>query len=132
MKQYFDGSIQNGRIKLKNPQIFNQLVASFKHGTEIRLTLGKPEKLRSENENRYYHAVPVKILAEHFGEFPKAMHHNLAWMFLKVQDLPYPKRRSTTTLTPAEFEDYTEKIRVWALTEHKIRIPLPNEFDLEL
>lgn len=132
MKQYFDGSIQNGRIKLKNPQIFNQLVASFKHGAEIRLTLDKKTNLRTENQNRYYWAVPVNILADHFGYFTDDMHEALRLMFLKKETKPFISIRSTTSLSTVEFEDYLEKIRTWAKVNHDVHIPLPNEIDFEI
>jgi len=130
MKQFFDGKVENGRIKLKNSTVFNRLVSSLKNGSEVRLTLSKLGKDRSNSQNRYYHGVVVAILGDHFGEFHDDMHENLAWLFLKVQDKPYPKRASTASLSTSEFEDYLEKVRMWALTEHEVRIPLPNEVDL--
>ena len=36
---------------------------------------------------------------------------------------------STTALNTKAFEQYTEQIRVWALTDLGIRLMLPNEYE---
>jgi hypothetical protein len=36
---------------------------------------------------------------------------------------------STTALNTKVFEEYTEQIRIWALTDLGIRLMLPNEYE---
>lgn len=131
MKQIFEGEIENGKIKLKHPDSFRTLIAALKNGTRVNFTVSRLFKDRSNNQNRYYWGVVIKMLGEHFGEFSDDMHENVAWMFLKVQDKPYPKRKSTASLSTAEFEDYLQQVRDWAMAEHEVRIPMPNEIDFD-
>ncbi len=88
---------------------------------------------RSVQENRYYWGVIVKILADEFGYFPEEMHDVLKRLFLQYEK---PNQitgeverfaRSTKDLTTEEAEEYYDKIRIWALSEYSILIPLPNE-----
>lgn len=91
----------------------------------------KPRKNRSLNQNNYYHGVVVKMIADELGyENPNDVHMELRRLFLKVSDKPLLKTRSTTTLTTSEMEDYLAKIRIWALSELNITIPLPNEVEM--
>lgn len=131
MTHNFEGTIKNGRVKLKHIDAFNNLVASFQEGSQVRISIGRFKHNRSENQNRYYWGVVVHILAEHLGYFPEEMHEALKLHFLKKEANPLPTVRSTTSLDTAEFEDYLEKVRMWAMTEHEVKIPMPNEMDFE-
>lgn len=88
---------------------------------------------RSNPENRYYWGVVIKILCSEFGYFQEEMHELLKRLFLgyeKANRITGEIERfckSTKELSTQEAEDFYEKIRVWALTEYSIYIPLPNE-----
>ena len=89
---------------------------------------------RSGNQNRYYWEVVVSILASELGYFKDEMHDILRRKFLGYTK-PNPTTgeeewfaKSTTTLNTQEMEEYLESIRVWAVRELDIYIPLPNEF----
>jgi hypothetical protein len=110
------------------------LYKTMKHlkGLQI-VTIKKHRKKRSSPENRYYWGVIIKVLGDEFGYLPDEMHQVLKRLFLTYEK---PNRatgeveffaRSTTDLTTEQAEDYYEKIRIWALSEHSILIPLPNE-----
>lgn len=131
MKLKFIGTIKDGRIKLKHADAFNRVVAGYKSGTEIDLVIDRHREARSDNQNRYYWGVLVKILADHLGYFPKDMHRALGHEFLFVDAKPIPFVRSTADMTTKEFEDYMEKVRTWAQVKYDVKIPLPNEVDFE-
>lgn len=57
------------------------------------------------------------------------MHEALKFKFLRVEKEGIESARSTTDLTTTEFEEYMNQIRIWALTELDVKIPLPNEVD---
>jgi hypothetical protein len=89
---------------------------------------------RSGNQNRYYWAVVVSVLASELGYFKDEMHDILRRKFLGYTK-PNPATgeeewfaKSTTTLNTQEMEEYLESIRVWAINALDIYIPLPNEF----
>lgn len=131
MKIKFVGTIKDGRIKLKHADVFNRIVAGYEPGTEVALTIDKNRGTRSENENKYYWAVVVKTLADHLGFFPEEMHDALKMKFLLKESKPIPTTRSTASLDTKEFEDFLEKVRMWASSELEVKIPLPNEVDFE-
>ena len=99
-----------------------------------KVTLQKIKDSRSLNQNKYYWAVVVSVLASEVGYFKDEMH-----MVLRRKFLGYTRTnpitgeqemfaKSTTDLNTQEMEEYLEAIRVWAISELDIYIPLPNEF----
>jgi len=97
------------------------------------IQIKKYRKTRSTQENRYYWKVIVGTLAMEFGYTEQEMHFELKRLFLSYQK-PNIKTgelmtfmRSTTDLDTMEAEVYYEQIRVWALAEFTIFLPLPNE-----
>ena len=87
--------------------------------------LRKQSKQRSIEQNKYYWAVVVKILAEHFGYMPEEMHGVLKFHFVRTLGCD-----SSTELSTYEFSiEFIEKIRTWAQTEFNVYIPAPGEFE---
>jgi hypothetical protein len=120
-----DFSSQQDKAKLFN--ILKSL--SGKHSISIE----KFRDGRSTNQNRYYWGIIVNGLASEFGYFRDEIHQLLRQKFLSYTR-ENPKTgttehfvRSTTDLTTEEMEEYLESIRVWALSEFSVYLPLPNE-----
>lgn len=130
MKRIYAGKVQGGRIQLKDVLLFNEAVARLE-GCEVQITLTKRYHDRSSNQNRYYWGVVIKILSDHFGYLDDEMHEAMKLMFLRKTKGPLETLISTTRLNTLEFEEYVEKIRIWAMTEQEIKIPLPGEVDLD-
>jgi hypothetical protein len=87
---------------------------------------------RSNQQNAYYWGVVVKMLSDYTGFTPDEMHEYLRGRFLKyIKPLPGGEmaeiRQSTTDLDTKEFELYLEQIRMFAVQDLDIQIPLPNE-----
>jgi len=88
---------------------------------------------RSGNQNRYYWGIIVNGLASEFGYFRDEIHQLLRQKFLGyTRQNPISGKteqfvRSTTDLNTEEMEEYLESIRVWALSEFSVYLPLPNE-----
>jgi len=88
-------------------------------------------------QNSYYWKCIVQGLAEELGYFPNEMHDALRAKFLSEYEMiscndnqiVINKIGSTTALNTKSFEQYTEQIRVWALTDLGIRLMLPNEYE---
>jgi hypothetical protein len=120
-----DFSSQQDKAKL-----FNVLKSlSGRHSISIE----KFRDGRSTNQNRYYWGIIVNGLASEFGYFRDEIHQLLRQKFLSyTRDNPRTGTtehfvRSTTDLTTDEMEEYLESIRVWALSEFSVYLPLPNE-----
>lgn len=99
---------------------------------EYTIEIKATSKKRSLAENNYYFGVVVKMLADHLGYFQDEMHEILKMQFDAKSDiLPNGKMviyaGTTTDYSVAEFEERLEKIRIWALTEFRLSIPMPHE-----
>jgi len=101
------------------------------------VSVKKQRNTRSNMQNSYYWKCIVQGLAEELGYFPNEMHDALRARFLSEYEMisindnqiAINKIGSTTALNTKSFEEYTEQIRVWALTDLGIRLMLPNEYE---
>ena len=101
------------------------------------VSVKKQRNTRSNMQNSYYWKCIVQGLAEELGYFPNEMHDALRAKFLSEYEMisfndnqiAINKIGSTTALNTKSFEEYTEQIRVWALTDLGIRLMLPNEYE---
>ncbi|BAQ93004.1 hypothetical protein [uncultured Mediterranean phage uvMED] len=91
---------------------------------------------RSMNQNKYYWKCIVQELAKELGYTVDEMHDALKikfsseWSQIEYKDklIPLHSVKSTTVMNTAEFEQYCEQIRIWALTDLSIRLRVPNEY----
>lgn len=100
-------------------------------GKEIEISIGKRKRDRSNQQNKFYWAVPVRILADSLGYDDLDMHYALRQKFLSRPDDAMNIPRSTTELSTVEFNDYIEQVQRWAAQDLGIVIPDPSEIDLE-
>jgi hypothetical protein len=121
----FKASIHEGKFVYEHPELLRQKIIKLE-GQEVWVSLVKKTKGRSDNQNRYYWGVVIKILGEHLGYFDYEIHDGLKSMFL-LEPALFPKVRSTTDLSTKEMEDYLAKIRTWSSTNLNVFIPEPNE-----
>ncbi len=96
----------------------------------------KPYKyIRSNEQNRYYWGVVVRLISEHTGFTDNEVHeilkhiHLVKRLFIKTnsKDDNVWITRSTRDLKTSEMEEYLSKCRMWASTELGVFIPEPNE-----
>jgi hypothetical protein len=104
-------------------------------GNDIEVIVRKPRTTRSMAFNRYFHAVPVPILAEYWGEdFESAKLLILGewggWHDTK-DGHRFPLKPSSSALTMEEFSQLVDWIPIWAAKEFNVIIPLPNESDTD-
>lgn len=86
---------------------------------------------RSIVQNSYYWGVVLKMISEETGYTPEELHEGFKNKFGYTGDFfGEPYKRSSTTYTTVEFEDYLLQIRVWAGEFLNMYIPLPNETSL--
>lgn len=102
-------------------------------GTMLEIRIRPHKKQRSTDQNAYWWAVPIAILAEHCGYEPEQMHYVLLGEWRGYIDGPQgqkvPRCASSSKLTTAEFTDLIEWVQRWAATELDVQIPAPNEWD---
>jgi hypothetical protein len=122
----FKGTVQRGRFFPYETEVYDIYLQSLE-GKECELNLSEWKKKRTEDSNRYYFGVVVKMIAEEMGETKDEAHAFLTTMFLKdyktVKEKQYVIVRSTTSLSTKEFSKYSEECKQWASMELGIFIP---------
>lgn len=128
MNPIYHGTVVKGKVSLDNPSYFNKNLEKFE-GKRIDVIVREYKSQRSNNQNNYYFGVVCQILGDYFGYTPEEMHDALKMKFLRKGAADLETVTSTTKLNTAQFEDYLENVRRWALLEYQITVPLPNEFE---
>ena len=92
---------------------------------------------RTNEQNRYYYGIVVKVLAEEIGYYAFEMHQLLLRMFAKIGEdedeygHKYDITESTSGMDTMRMEKYMNDIKVFFLTEFKILVPDIGEKDPE-
>jgi len=89
--------------------------------------VAKRKVKRSNNQNRYYHGIVIKMFSQEIGQIPEETHQDLAKHFLTYENNGKKYTKSTTQLNTVEFENYLEQCRQLASKHYGMYIPLPNE-----
>jgi azurin len=116
----------DGKLELDDKLRFRAAVTSLS-GQRVEVELHR--RKRSGAQNRFYHAVVVRTLADYTGYTTDEMHEALKAKFLAEDDMVLGLTRitSTTKLSTAQMTDYIERVRLWAHCELGCYIPAPNE-----
>jgi len=126
----FLGQVKKGDVVLDDPTGFKRHILSL-DGKKIQVIVRKYKTTRSNEQNKYYWGAVVRVLGDELGYMPEEIHEALKFKFLRKEG-KLETVRSTTSLTTTEFEMFLEKVRIWALTDFQITIPLPNEVEIDL
>jgi len=136
-KKVFTDTVVGGKV---------QGLGEFLHrlnGQKITITLEPYKKKRSGAQNRYYWSVVIGTVRQFINDYgndfsPDDVHEYLMehvggytqivpMMYKgKATDKMLTRRKSSTKLTTKEWDEYMQKIYVWA-SERNIYIPEPNE-----
>jgi len=128
MKPTFRIKINNGKVVFEDRYKFDEFLKGIEDKEKL-LIIDDIKKPRSENENRYYWGVVIKILADELGYLDKNdVHDAMRLRFLK-ENGKLETIRSTASLSTQEFEEYLSKIRIFASSELNIIIPEPNSVE---
>ena len=130
------GTVSGGKF---TPASRERFVSAFRQfeGKECEVIVQPVPKKRSNNQNAYMWGVVYSTLADWSGQDVNDIHDALCAMFAPPRVVKTKFTGSvvvqgrTSTMSTAEIEEYLTKIRVWALSEHGVNIPLPNEVDYE-
>jgi len=125
----FRAKISSGRMLYHNAETIQSYLRTIE-GKEVRVGINIITKTRTLNQNAYYFGVVIKILSDEFGYLDDEMHEELKRKFNPVASRLEKGKvigGSTRRMNTKEFEQYCEKIRIWAARDLNIMIPLPNE-----
>ena len=126
-------TIKNSKIVFHNRDLFNSELQQY-NNSDAYLIIKPYKSRRSDNQNRYYWGVVIKILAEELGYLSDEMHEILKYKFLAQKDVVLGDETltipdSSANLNTTEFEKYLAEIRMWASRDLDILIPQPNEVE---
>ena len=118
MRPTLGGTVSpDGELVLDKPRLYRRYLQTL-IGEKVVLILRRPSEIRSLNQNAYYHSVVVALLAQEWGTTDREAHELIKREF---------GVGSTAALEVGAFELLMERIRGWALTDHNVTIPAPNE-----
>jgi hypothetical protein len=107
----FRGKIENGKPKLYQKELFELYLGQFKENDEIKYTISKYSKARSNSQNSYLWGVVYNLLSNETGYTCDEIHDAMKYKFLTISAKPLMIVRSTASLSTVELEEYTENIR---------------------
>ena len=123
---------ESGTLVLTDRPRFDAYVRTLA-GKDVEVVVRRRKSQRSLQQNKYWFAVPVPILAEHCGYTKTQMHYALlgeCWGYtLGPTGQPIPVRPSSSELNTAEFAHMIDWCLTWAASELQVRIPEPNEVE---
>lgn len=129
------GMVRDGALVADDPELF-KMAFRCHEGRRVRVEVTRERKARSLNQNRYYWAVIVHLIAAAMGEDDPEVAHDA----LKLQcnseirlmgkgaerwEMRVPL--STADLDTAGFEAYCDRCRRFAAEFFNLYIPLPHE-----
>lgn len=142
----FTAQASGGRLYLENEAAFSNYLLGL-NGKTVEVVVKIPHKHRSRQEEKFYHGVVVRLIAEAMSAEDQEAHDLLRGMFLKYEErtpagIRYERTLSTTELSDQAYREYWEKCIRWAAQPTKISglaidsglglyIPYPNECDYE-
>jgi hypothetical protein len=121
----------NLELSFADVQKYKQHLMNLKSKNKpVSVIIKLQSKGRSDNQNAYYWAVVIGLIAENCGYRQswerEELHGELKRLFLPSHG-PLKISQSTGELNTVEFEEYLSKIRQWASEYLSLYIPLPNE-----
>ena len=130
----FEGKIKNGKLILREKKGFRIWLDGLE-GQEVQAIIRRPQRIRSQNENKYYWGIVVEMISNETGQDKETIHNVLKDLFLKerifLKNKEYEVIKSTAELTTIQFEEFLRQCRQWASMELGIYVPEPNEIEGE-
>lgn len=123
---------ESGALMLDEPAKFAETLRHVA-GQRVEVLLRKHRTNRSLAYNDYFHAVPVAILSEYWGEDVEAtklliLGEAFGWHDTK-DGHRFPMKPSSSALTNEEFSRLVDWLPTWAMQQFNVTIPLPNEVE---
>jgi hypothetical protein len=129
------GEVRDGKLVADDPELLKKAFRCHE-GKRVEFQVKRHRKVRSLNQNAYYWAVVVPLIADAMGEDDAETTHEVLKYECNYEmraigkggerrEIRYPL--STADLDTLAFEAYCERCRRFAAEFFSIYIPLPNE-----
>jgi hypothetical protein len=121
---------RQGRLRLEDRPAFDRELRHLANGP-VELTVARPRRRRSNDQNAWWWGVAVPLLADHCGYDRVSMHYALVTAcfgsrFDARLGVDIPNARSSK-LTTREFSELMEWVVTFAATELNLTVPLPED-----
>lgn len=137
MKFVFHGKTINGKPKISRRSELDEVLQSFE-GKDFTLTIEKKKKSRSNEQNRYLHALFTifrnelnalgnRFTMEQVKELCKAKFATVDMVNEATGEIIGQRIKGTSEMTTTELNEFIENIIEWAATMFHIVLPYPNE-----
>lgn len=137
---------KGGRLEILKKDEFARYMAAL-DGKELEVTAKPRAKDRSRQEEKYYHAVVVRMVADAMGTTDQEAHEFLKKLFLTEEEttskgIRFERTLSTTELSDSAYREFWGKCVQWAALPTlpgglnqssglELYIPFPNEADYD-
>lgn len=124
--------VKSGRCQFAETELdrVREFLARFE-GKVVEIRWAKPKSTRSLKQNAYYFGVVLTMISVETGNSVADLHEAYKTLFVtpkfvKIGSKEVQCPRTTTDLSPSEFNIYIEQVVAHAGQELGIVIPLPN------
>lgn len=139
MTPIFKAKIVRTHLCFLDIPAYIRYVSAFKPEQIVEVTIKKPARKRTLSQNNYLWGVCYKIIGDELGYDIEEIHEIMKQRFLKRQKdvdfkgkkITLEKTLSTTKLSTTQFNQYVDKVKMFASSELGIYIPDPNEINLD-
>ena len=130
MKPIFRGTVEQGRVKLNDPDRYKVYLAQLE-GKEVELTVKKHNPHRSNSANSYLFGVVYAVLSDYTGYDTEQMHDAMKEKFASRRTeggLLITER--TSRMDSARFTQYIDDVKRFAADELGLYIPEAGEVEV--
>lgn len=136
MKIEYPGRIIDGQLKITGRKHFDREISSVKD-CYVKVIIQRLRKTRSNQQNRYWHGVVIKMLQDGFEDLGHKLDHDEVHDFVKHKfcrtELVNEETgeiletvKGTSKMTTTEMMDLIDTIQQWATIYMNINIPDPD------
>lgn len=143
----WDVTVEGGKVHFKDREAFDKHLIPLEGKEDLELVIKRKVKSRSRQEEKFYHAVVVRMVASHMDITDQEAHELLKRLHLTSEErvelddgriIRYTRTASTTELGDTAYREYWEHCIRWASLPTKdeglgqdsglgLYIPYPNE-----
>lgn len=129
----FPAKIIDGKLRVNSPDLFKQHLAKFTEQDLLIVSVEKPKKIRSNQQNRYYWGGVLGTVSLETGHTTEDLHEIFKRKFLPKRFIVWNGKEvamvgTTTELTTKEFNEYIERIIAYCSSELLMTTPTPEEY----
>lgn len=136
MKPKFKAKVENGKLVHYSLDRLKEWYKKFE-GKDVAITIEKWSDIRSLQQNAYLHGVVFAMIADKTGyTLPEAKNHvkmeiGFYELVREYEGERYIALKETSQLSKKDFGIVVDLCRKWAKHTLGIKIPLPEEVDLD-